>query len=263
MQHAPFTLSGRAAIVTGGANGIGFGIVDRFVEAGADVVLADLDLEAAQRAAGKLSGPGRIIAVDADVADPGCGQLLVSSCIEAFGRIDILVNNAGIYPQRPFASMTPELLDRVLGVNLRGLVFVTQQVTGWMIANEVAGKIINISSIDAFRPSMPGLSAYDASKGAVGMLTKSLALELAPHRISVNAIAPGGIATEGTSAPLEGSGMTAAQLEEMMRAFLARIPLGRMGVPDDIGKVALFLASSGSDYMTGTTIIVDGGALLT
>ena len=107
---------------------------------------------------------------------------------------------------------------------------------------------------------MVGLGAYDASKGAVLIFTKSLALELTPNRIHVNAIAPGGIATEGTAKPM--SGMTADQTNQMMKAFIAKIPFGRMGVPDDIGKVAVFLASSASDYMTGQTVIVDGGMLL-
>jgi 2-deoxy-D-gluconate 3-dehydrogenase len=131
-----------------------------------------------------------------------------------------------------------------------------------MVEQGRGGTIINISSIDAFRPSMVGLAAYDASKGGVLMFTKNLALELGPKGIRVNGIAPGGITTEGASKPLAESGMSEEQMKAMTEEFTARIPLGRMGVPDDIAKVAVFLASSAAGYMTGETVIVDGGRLL-
>jgi 2-deoxy-D-gluconate 3-dehydrogenase len=124
------------------------------------------------------------------------------------------------------------------------------------------GKIVNIASIDALHPSMVGLAAYDASKGGVLMFTKAFALEMAAHRVNVNAIAPGGIATEGTAAPLQGSGMSQADMEAMMQGFIAQIPMGRMGTPDDIGTAAVFLASPASDYVTGEILVVDGGRLL-
>ncbi|MFI5420649.1 MAG: SDR family NAD(P)-dependent oxidoreductase, partial [Nitrososphaerales archaeon] len=183
-----------------------------------------------------------------------------SKCMDLFGSVDILVNNAGIYPISPILQMTPDFFDKVFRINLKGLVFISKAVGAKMVERGKGGKIINISSIDAFHPTSVGLGAYDTSKGGVTMFTKSLALELAPHGITVNSIAPGGIATEGTSKPL--AGMTEEQTNQMMKAFLARIPLARMGAPDDIGKVALFLASSASDYITGQTIIVDGGMLL-
>jgi len=158
---------------------------------------------------------------------------------------------------------TPELFDRVYAVNLRGLAFCTQAAAKQMIAQGKGGKIVNIASIDSLRPSLVGLAAYDASKGGVLMFTRNLALELAPHGIQINAIAPGGVATEGVAKLTAGMPLTAEQQAEMARTSVARIPLGRMGVPDDIAKVAVFLASSASDYMTGEIVVVDGGMLLT
>lgn len=264
MTWGPFSIEGKNAIVTGGAMGIGLGIVDRFVEGGANVVIADVDGEAALAAAHKLKGsPGNAVAVQTDVGEDGAGELVVARCVESFGSIDILVNNAGVYPQVPMLDMPEEIFDRVYRINLRGLAFLSKAAARQMVKQGTGGRIINISSIDAFRPSMVGLAAYDASKGGVMMFTKNLALELAPHGITVTAIAPGGIQTEGASKPLRGSGMTQSQMDEMIRAFVDRIPVKRMGVPDDIAKVAVFLASHASDYITGETVVVDGGALLT
>lgn len=263
MTWGPFSIRDCNVIVTGGAMGIGYGIVDRFVEGGANVLMADLDEEQAARAAEKLIGsPGRVVAVAADVTADDAPAALVDRCQAEFGSVDVLVNNAGIYPQVPMLKMTPDTFDRVYQLNLRALAFMSQAAAKKMIEQRRIGSIINISSIDAFRPSMVGLAAYDASKGGVTMFTKNLALELAPHGIRVNAIAPGGIQTEGASKPLEGSGMSPEQQEEMIRAFTERIPMGRMGRPDDIATVAAFLASRASAYVTGTTIVVDGGALL-
>ncbi len=256
-------LSGKAAIVTGGAMGIGFGIAKRFIAEGADVLIADLNWNAAEEAAKKLAGgPGKAVAMQADVAEDGIGERLVARCLAEFGRLDVLVNNAGIFPQQPVLSMEPVLLDKVLRVNLRGLILIAKAAAVKMADQGRGGRIINIASVDAFHPSMVGLAAYDASKGGVVMFTKSLALELGSRGITVNAIAPGGIATEGTAKPLEGSGMSDEDMRKMLEAFIAKIPLGRMGVPDDIAKVAAFLASEDADYITGETIIVDGGMLL-
>ena len=131
-----------------------------------------------------------------------------------------------------------------------------------MTEQGTGGKIVNIASVDALHPSQPGLVAYDASKGGVLMFTRAFALEMAPHGVNVNAIAPGGINTEGTTAPLEGSGLTQEQTEAMRAQYIAKIPVGRMGEPDDIAKVAVFLASAASDYMTGELVVVDGGILV-
>lgn len=264
MTWGPFSITGKSAIVTGGAMGIGHGIVDRFVEGGANIVIADIDGDAALRAAHKLTGaPGRVAAVQSDVSEEGAGDALVERCVEAFGSVDVIVNNAGIYPQVPMLEMPTEVFDRVYRINLRGLAFLSAAAAKRMITQGSGGRIINISSIDAFRPSMVGLAAYDASKGGVMMFTKNLALGSAQHAILVDAIAPGGIQTEGASKPLAGSGMTSEEMEAMINTFTERIPLRRMGLPDDIATVAVFLASAAANHITGTTIVVDGGALLT
>lgn len=262
MQSSPFELNGKAAIVTGGAMGIGWGIVARFVEGGADVLIADLDGELAARKAAELDGPGKAVSLGVDVTDEPAGQRMVDECVTAFGRLDVLVNNAGIYPMTPMLEISRADWQRVIDVNLTGLAFISKAAAERMVEQGTGGKIINIASIDALHPSMVGLAAYDSSKGGVQMFTKAFALELARYGVTVNAIAPGGIGTEGTAAPLEGSGMTPEQMAQMTDQFVAQIPLGRMGVPDDIAKVAAFLASPASDYMTGELIVVDGGRLL-
>ena len=242
--------------------GIGFGIAKQLADSGANVLIADIDGKLAEAATSKLaSSRGKVGAIQADVTADDAGDRIVNKCVELFGSIDILVNNAGIYPMAPVLQMTPDFFDRVYRINLRGLVFISKAAAMKMIQRSKGGKIVNISSIDAFRPSFVGLVAYDSSKGGVLMFTKALALELAPNKINVNSIAPGGIATEGSSR--SNVPMSEEQINQMMKAFVARIPLGRIGVPDDIGKAVIFLASSASDYMTGQTIIVDGGMLLT
>ena len=259
-----FELSGKNAIVTGGAMGIGFGIVRRFLAAGANVVLADLDEAAAAAAATRLDAPpDRLATVACDVGDDDAGQRMVDRCVRSFGGVDILVNNAGIFPQVPVLRMEAALLDRVIRTNLRGLILASKAAGQQMVKQGRGGKIVNIGSIDSLHPSMVGLAAYDASKGGVLMFTRSFALELAPAGVHVNLIAPGGVETEGASKPLAGSGLSEAEASEVRRRFVdTKIPLRRMGVPDDIARVAQFLASPASDYITGATIVVDGGTLL-
>ena len=256
----PFALTGRRAVVTGAAMGIGLRIVERFVEAGAAVLAVDRDGAALAEAVRHVD----VAMLEADVAADGTPEAVVQRAVEDLGGVDVLVNNAGIFPQAPALEMTPALFDRVLGVNLRGLVFLSTAVARRMVGEGAGGAVVNIASIDALHPSMPGLAAYDSSKGGVLMFTRSLALELAPHRVRVNAVAPGGIATPGASRPLEGSGMTPEQAEEMREQFVrAKVPLGRMGEPDDIALATVFLASSAASYVTGQVLVVDGGTLLT
>ncbi len=261
----PFSVAGRRAIITGGAMGIGFAIARRFVEGGADVLLVDLDEGALRAAAERLAGAeGKVETLALDVGDDDAGQRMVEQCVARLGGLDILVNNAGIFPQAPVLEMPAELLDRVLRVNLRGLVLASKAAGRQMVAQGGGGAIVNIASVDAVHPSMVGLGAYDASKGGVLMFTRSFALEMARHGVRVNAIAPGGIHTEGTSRPLEGSGMTAEQAEQFLAEFVrAKVPMGRIGDPDDIATAAVFLAAPASSYMTGELVVIDGGMLLT
>lgn len=253
-------LQGKAAIVTGGAKGIGYGIAYRLAEAGAKVLIADTDEATAQKTAQELSAKGWTAqAIQVDVSNEDDIKRMVTTCEETFGSVDILVNNAGIYPPAPVAQMTEEQFEKVLHVNLRS-VFLTTKYAAEIMKRQGGGKIINITSIDALHPSMVGLAHYDASKHGVWGFTKNSALELAEHKIWVNAIAPGGIATPGVAAMSQGA--SAEQMAAQTKTFMAKIPMHRMGEPDEIGTVVLFLASDMASYMTGEQIVVDGGALL-
>lgn len=256
----PFDLTGGVAVVTGGAQGIGFATAVRLHQAGARVILADHDEVAVADAAARLGVESLAVDVSADDA----GDRIVSKAVEAFGSLDILVNNAGIYPFAPLLQMPPQQLDRVLDVNLRGLMLISKAAAARMVEQGRGGRIINIASVDGIHPAMVGLAAYDTSKGGVLMFTRSLALELAPHRILVNAIAPGGVETEGVRAMRAklAPGATAEQLQAMAAASNATIPLGRLGDPDEIATATWFLAAPASSYVTGETLVVDGGMLL-
>lgn len=253
-------LKDQSAIVTGGAKGIGYGIAYRLAEAGAKVLVADLDEETAQKTAQEFVHKGWASeAIKVDVSNEEDVVRMITACREKFGSVDVLVNNAGIYPSEPVSQMTAEDFEKVMHVNLRS-VFLTTKHVAEVMKQQGGGKIINITSIDALHPSMVGLAHYDASKHGVWGFTKNSALELAEHKIWVNAIAPGGIATPGAAAGSMGA--SGEQMAELTKGFLAKIPMHRMGEPDDIGMVALFLASDMSSYMTGEQIVVDGGVLL-
>lgn len=250
-----FNLTGKVAIVTGGAKGIGKGTALRLAEAGASIMIADIDEKGAEQAMGEIKKLGSTaLFVKTDMSKLEDIQNLVSATVKKFKKIDILVNNAGIFPFAPFLDLTEELWDKVLDVNLKGSVFCSQAVAKEMIRQKIPGKIINISSIDSLHPS-GNLVHYDASKGGLSMATKSMALELAPHKIRVNAIAPGAIATSGTVP-------SGANPDELFKDFLKRVPLSRMGEPDDIAMLTLFLASEAASYITGSVFVVDGGYLL-
>ena len=253
-------LEGKAAIVTGGAKGIGYGIVYRLAEAGAKVLIADTDEATAQKTAEELTGKGWTAeAIKVDVSSEDDIKTMIAACAEKFGSVDILVNNAGIYPSRPIAQMTVEDFEKVLHVNLLS-VFMTTKYASEVMKRQGGGKIINVTSIDALHPTMVGLAHYDASKHGVWGFTKNSALELAADKIWVNAIAPGGIATPGIAAGSQD--VPEEQMAAAVEAFIAKIPMHRMGESDEIGMIALFLASDMSSYMTGSQIVVDGGALL-
>jgi len=254
-------LTGTTAIVTGAAVGIGAAIATRLAEAGSHVVIADRDLQAAELLAKTLGErPTGASAVEVDVADENSVHEMVESTVRQRGSVDILVNNAGIYPNAPVLSMSAAEFDRVVDVNLRGVFLCCRRAAQQMVAQGRGGRIINITSVDAIHPSGVGLAHYDASKHGVWGFTKNLALELAPHRIWVNAIAPGGIASPGTAAVM---GDNTTGFNDLATAFQAGIPMQRLGDPDDIGRVAVFLASDVASYVTGSQLVVDGGSLLT
>jgi NAD(P)-dependent dehydrogenase (short-subunit alcohol dehydrogenase family) len=253
-------LSGRVAIVTGAAMGIGQGIAFRLAQAGADVVVADRDTDAAETTAKQITERGgRAMVVHADISRVVDAQAMVQAAVDAYGRVDILVNNAGIFPFAPALELTEQTWDRVLDVNVKGAFFSAQAAAKQMVQAGNGGRIVNIASIDALHPT-GRLVHYDSSKSGVAMMTKSLAKEFGQYSITVNAVAPRSIATPGASAT---TGATQeVDMEEMMAAFLARIPLGRTGQPDDIAMAVLFLASDAASYVTGSLLVVDGGYLL-
>ncbi len=263
-DESVFSLQGKRALVTGGAMGIGLGIVKRFLGSGAKVMIADKAVDKANEYVASLSASDRerVGVVDVDLLDAKAPDKMVMDTVKRFGGLDILVNNAGIYPTLPMLEMKEDLFDKVYSINLKALAFTSKMAAKQMISQGKGGKIVNIASIDSLHPSYIGLAAYDSSKGGVLMFTKNFALEVASHGIMVNAIAPGGIATEGTSIVTDSSKPIPEETKKMMEAFIRQIPMGRMGAPDDIAKVAVFLASSASDYMTGSLIVVDGGRLL-
>lgn len=263
MKHIQelFNLQGKTAIVTGGAMGIGYGIVQRLHEAGANVVIADIDEAIGAQKATKLqSDTVPCVFIKTDVSDESAVEKLVTTAQQQFGQIDILVNNAGIFPQASVLTMELAQWEKIQAINLRGT-FLCCRAVGKLMASQHSGSIVNIASIDALHPSMVGLAAYDASKHGVWGFTKNLALEVGKYNVRVNAIAPGGIATEGVQ-KMSGAAPAGVDMAAVMQQFLAKIPLGRMGQPDDIAMAALFLASDAAAYMTGSMMVVDGGALL-
>jgi NAD(P)-dependent dehydrogenase (short-subunit alcohol dehydrogenase family) len=255
-----FNLSGKTAIVTGGAAGIGKAISFRLAEAGANVVVSDINLENARATVAEIRKAGfKARENQTDTSKPASAERTIQETLAVYGDLDILVNNAGVYPFSTGADLTEEIWDRTLNINLKGTMFFAQAAARAMMAKGHSGRIINLASVDAFHP-MGRLVAYNASKGGVVMLTKALAQEWTPKGITVNAIAPGPINTGGGGALPPG--MTQEQVAAMMKAVVDTIPLGRMGVPDDIARVALFLASGFADFISGTTIVADGGYLV-
>lgn len=245
-------LTGKTAIVTGGV-GIGYGIAYRLAEAGAKVVVASLHLESSSSAVEEITKNGFVASpIQADVSKEEEVSRMINETVSLYGSVDILVNNAGIYPNTPVMDMAIDEFERVLDTNLESVFLCTKHVAEQMIKQGKGGKVINITSIDAIHPSAVGLAHYDASKHAVWGFTKNIALELARHKIWVNAIAPGAILTPGVQKQTGGN----------IEGFVKQIPMNRIGDIDDIGKVALFLASEMSSYMTGSQIVVDGGLLL-
>jgi 2-deoxy-D-gluconate 3-dehydrogenase len=260
-----FDLTGKVAIVTGGAMGIGKGIALRLAEAGASIMIVDIvPIQEAQATMDEIkSNGGKASYIQADLSDIKNLDNIINQTITEFGDINILVNNAGIFNYCPLTDLTEELWDRTIDLNLKAVAFLSKAVIKKMIEKKHGGKIINISSIDSIKPS-GNLSQYDSSKGGVRMLTRAFAKEVGKHGILVNDIAPGGVNTPGVQ-KIAGTNLTAEQIQAMQaqsEQFIQMLPLQRMGEPEEIGNAALFLASDASNYMTGSTLVVDGGLLI-
>jgi 3-oxoacyl-[acyl-carrier protein] reductase len=243
---------GKVALVTGAAHGIGEAIALKLAQEGADVVVTDVDLEGAQRVAQEIEGLGRKAkAVQADVSQREAVQRLVSEAVSLFGQIDILVNNAGIIRRGTFLEHDPQDWDKVLSVNLGGTFNCAKGVVPLMI-EQGGGKIINISSVVGKMGDIASAPSYGTSKGAINTLTKSLARELAPYGINVNAVAPHAIETD----------MSREWSEEKRRQIVEAIPLKRLGKPEEVAEVVAFLASDGAGFITGQILDVNGGYLM-
>lgn len=258
------SLDGRVAVVTGAARGIGQAIARRLAEAGATVLIGDLDeagaAATAEAIARDFGRPARGLALD--VMDENAIVALADRAVSEFGRLDIWVNNAGIFPGSPTVDLLADVWDKVQDVNLRGTFLGCREAARRMMAQTPkGGVIVNIASVSSYR-GRPGLAAYVSSKAGVVGLTKSLGVELGKHDIRVLAVAPTGIATPGIlERKAQSSGAELARIEALEKSVGDALPLGRLGVPDDIARAVLFCASDLSMLMTGSTIAVDAGAL--
>jgi len=250
-----FDLAGKVAIVTGGATGIGGAISCRLAEAGASVLISDIDAYLAAETAAALKGRGHVCeGVRGDASSLVDAGSVVAAAVEVFGRLDILVNSAGVYPLSSMLELSEAMWDTVMDVNLKGTAFHCRSAAEQMIREGHGGRIVNLASVTSMHPS-PQQTHYAASKAGIIMLTKGLALEWAPHGIAVNAVAPGFVETPGTrhlAQEIQAGSKTG-------RRIMARVPLGRMCQPDEIAMAVLFLAGPASSYMTGSVMLVDGG----
>jgi glucose 1-dehydrogenase len=251
-------LSGKVALITGAAQGIGLACAQRLAKEGAKLILCDVNDKAGQSAARKIEGKGgQAVFVHCDVSRVEDVESAVAAAVKAYRRIDVLVNNAGVVDDAPFLELPLTELDRVLGINLRGAFIMAQTVARQMVKqgrarNGGAGTIVNMSSINA-QFALPDHVAYSMSKGGMNQLTKAMAIALAPHGIRVNAVGPGTIDT-----PL----LQNVVKDKAFRAkVLSRTPIGRFGKPEEIAAVVAWLASEEASYVTGTTVYADGGRL--
>ncbi|MGZ4711880.1 MAG: SDR family NAD(P)-dependent oxidoreductase [Acidimicrobiia bacterium] len=252
------SLTGRVAVVTGGAMGIGYAIADRMAEAGADVIVGDIgDAVGAAARLAERHPSRRIVGTTLDVRDAASIVACADLAVGERGRLDVWVNNAGIYPSAPLLDLTDDDWDRVLDVNLRGTFIGAREAARRMVAAERGGVILNIASTAGYQAGGPGVAHYVSSKHAVRGLTKSLAVELGPVGIRALAIAPTLIETPGIEAGREQ--FRRAGLGDMLDTYADRLPAGRVGVADDVARVAVFCASDLATFMTGSTLLVDGG----
>src|SRR5271155_5111436 len=243
-------LTGQTAVITGGAQGLGFAIAQRFVDEGARVVLGDVNLEASETAAKQLGGDDVAIAVRCDVTSGDDVEALIGTAVDRFGALDIMINNAGITRDATMRRMTEEQFDQVISVHLKGTWNGLRKAAAIMRENQ-SGTIVNMSSISG-KVGMVGQTNYSAAKAGIVGMTKAASKELAHLGVRVNAIQPG----------LIRSAMTEAMPQRIWDAKVAEVPMGRAGEPGEVAKVALFLASDLSSYMTGTVMEVTGGRFM-
>lgn len=247
-------LAGKTAVVTGSSSGIGRAIALALARAGAAVTVNYArDAGGAQSTVEEIEGAGgKAFAHAADVSKPADVQDLIGETVRQFGRLDIMVNNAGVEYKMPFLETPLETWEKVIAINLTGPWLGCQEAAKQMVSQGGPGRIINVSSVHEDLP-MPTNSPYCAAKGGLRMLTRTIAVELAPHGITVNNVAPGAIETP-MDAPLERD-------PAQMNALLSEIPLGRMGKPEEVASLAAYLASDAAAYITGSTLFVDGGMI--
>ena len=247
-------LSGKVAVVTGAAQGIGEAIARKLAGEGATIVAADINIERAKQVAEEMKDQGKTaVAFKADVSNRADVRNLMENTVENFGAIHILVNNAGVGRRQPLQEMSEECWDMVMNVDLKGVLYCTQEVLGQMMKQRY-GKIVNISSIVGMDLFFVGGANYAAAKAGVIQLTRFTAMEAGRYGINVNAIAPGVIITEMTA-----SRRTKEELERWVEEGEERSSLGRNGTPEDVANLALFLASDDSSFITGQVIRCDGG----
>ena len=255
LRQGPFSLEGKTAVITGGGAGIGRAIAELFAEAGAKVVVADIDAATAEDAARSICASwGEAVAAVADVSQDEQVGTMLDTALSRFGSLDVLVNNAAIFPKKPFLEVDAAFWDRMHAVNLRGTFLCLREAIKRMRSQGTGGSIVNISSVSSMQAVVYHNATYNASKAGVNSLTKTTALEFAADGIRVNAVLPGGTLTPGAKA-------ASAAGVEMKGPILGpgRIPLGKMGDPRDIAMAALFFASPASRLVTGQLLAVDGG----
>lgn len=250
-----FCLDDKVAIVTGAARGLGKAMAEGLAQAGADIVIPDVQEELAEKTASEIEEIGvKTLPLHTDVTKPKSVESMVDQVLEKWDKVDILINNAGVCRNVPAEEMDEEKWDEVIDVNLKGVFLCSREVGNHMIERDDGGSIINVSSMSGFIANFPQPQvAYNASKAGVRMITKSLASEWAEYDIMVNGIAPGYMATEMTEK------FVSANPEETERHWIEPTPMKRLGEPEELAGAAVFLSSEASSFMTGSTVIIDGG----